>query len=289
MLNSSIYKNDWTLMILTHTNDESFYKSQLEQYNFNNLIINIPEHNNYLNKTFIASDFAEKNNIPYMMKCDNDIFFKGETLDYMIDNLHLLESNNYLTLGPVLSSGIPCIEYFKEQFLDKETSDNLDKLFLKTAFYNRDGATYDFLNKHTINETKWDKDEFFKSVKLMNHHYKGIHPIRINEESLQYLNEYIIKNKNKFFENNDKSIIYDNTSPYLCNSIYCIKSDTYKKILSDGSLFVDSFDEVPLNKYAWKNNMGHLFVKNGFAIHMYYNWKSNHLNYEINFCNKFFS
>jgi len=288
LLNKSCQKNKWQLMILTHADDELFYKLHLEKYDINTTIIKVSEYNNYLNKIFVASDFAKKNNIPYMMKCDNDIFLRGETLDYMINNLHFLENNNHLTMGPVLSSGIPGIEYFKEYFLDAETNEKMNNLFLKTVFYNRDGATYDFLNQYTINSNIWDKDAFFNSVKSMNHHYKGIHPIRINEESLQYLNEYIIKNKDKFYQNHELSVIQNDNSPYLCNSIYCIKTDTYIKILNDTSLYVDSFDEVPLNKYAWMNNMNHLFIKNGFAIHMYYNWKNNHLLYENNFCDRFF-
>jgi hypothetical protein len=223
------------------------------------------------------------------MKCDNDLFLKAETLDFTIDNLYLLESNKHLTIGPVLTSGIPGIEYFKEEFLDIESQKQLEKLFLQTNFYNRDGATYDFLNEHTINANEWNKDNFFAGVKSMNHHYKGIHPIRINESSLQYLNEYIINNKERFLQKNELSIIETDDSPYLCDSIFCIKRETYKEILSDSSLFVDDFDEVPLNKYAWKHNMNHLFVKNGFAIHMYYNWKNNHFVYEQDFCRRFFS
>lgn len=289
MLNSSTKKNLWKLMILTHKNDSDFYNSHLCKFDMDYLISNVPEHNNYMNKVHTANNFAEKNNIPYMMKCDNDIFLKAETLDYIIDNLHLLENSNHLTIGPVLSSGIPGIEYFKEQFLDTKANEILNNMFLKTKFYNRDGATYDFLNNHTLSSSTWNKDDFFRSVKSMNHHYKGIHPIRINEMSLQFLNEYIISNKDQFNKNHDLSIINNDNSPYLCNSIYCIKTDTYKKIINDRSLFVDPFDEVPLNKYAWNNSMNHLFVRNGFAIHMYYNWKSNHLAYEEIFCNKFFS
>ena len=38
-----------------------------------------------------------------------------------------------------------------------------------------------------LHTTEWNKDVFFNNVKSMDHHYKGIHPIRINEESLQFL------------------------------------------------------------------------------------------------------
>ena len=289
MLNESQKKDQWKLLILTHTNDESFYIDNLKNYDIAYQVNNIQQDNNYLRKTFFAGSFAETNNFPYVMKCDNDIFIKGQTLDYMIDNLYLLENNTHLTIGPVLTSGIPGIEYFKEEFLDNEAQKQLENLFLQSNFYNRDGATYDFLNQHTINAREWKKSEYFESVKNMNHYYKGIHPIRINELSLQFLNEYIIKNKQRFLQNNELSIIENDKSPYLCNSIFCIKTEIYKTILLDKSLYVDSFDEVPLNKYAWKNNMNHLFVKNGFAIHMYYNWKNNHIEYEKDFCNQFFN
>ena len=161
-------------------------------------------------------------------------------------------------------------------------------MFLKTNFYNRDGAVYEFLNKHTLNASKWNKDAFFESVKFMNHHYKGIHPIRMNIESLNFLNNYIIQNKNRFMKDNELSIIDNDNSPYLCNSIFCIKTETYKSIITDNTLYVDPFEEVPLNKYSWRHNMNHLFVKNGYAIHMYYNWSNNHIDSEKQFCEGFF-
>jgi len=289
MLNESSKKNQWKILILTHTHDENFYIEQLNNYDINYDVTNVPADNNYIRKVIYAAKYAKTNNIPYVMKCDNDLFVKAQTLDFMIDNLHLLENDRHLTIGPVLTSGIPGIEYFKEEFLDTDAQKKIEELFLQTTFYNRDGATYDFLNKHTINAKDWNKDNFFQSVTSMNHHYKGIHPIRINEPSLQFLNDYIINNKERFLQNNELSIIDNDQSPYLCDSIFCIKTETYTKILHDNSLYVDSFDEVPLNKYAWKNNMNHLFVKNGFAIHMYYNWKNNHIAYEEEFCRRFFS
>ena len=43
--------------------------------------------------------------------------------------------------------------------------------------YNYEGGEYDFFN----------------DVKYMNHHYKGVHPIRFNEESIYYINILGIK------------------------------------------------------------------------------------------------
>jgi len=288
MLNKSKKKKLWKLLILTHTNDIDFYKKILETTDINSDYYNIDPNYNYLNKVKYAINYAENENFSYMMKCDNDIFLKSQTLDFIIDNLHLLNNNENLTLGPVLTSGIPGIEYFKEQFLDNETNLELNNLFLTTTFYDRDGVNYSILNKHSLEKTIWDKNEYFNSVKNLQHHYKGIHPIRINEQSLNFLNDYIVKNKDRFLMDYNLEIIENDNSPYLCNSIFAIRTDIYKTIVNDNHLYVDDFDEVPLNKYCWNNNMKHLFVKNGFAIHMYYNWRNNHIQDEKIFCNNFF-
>lgn len=289
MLNASSKKDLWKLLIATHTCDNNFYIEELNKYDINYDIVNVPTDNNYLRKVKYSANYANQNNFPYVMKCDNDIFLKAQTLDYMIDNLSFLENGKHLTIGPTLTSGIPGIEYFKDSFLDNEAKLNIEKLFLKTSFYNRDGAVYEELNKNTIYASEWNKNDYFNHVKSLEHHYKGVHPIRVNEESLQFLNNYIINNKDKFLENNELDIINDDNSPYLCNSIFCIKTDTYISIISNDYLYVDNFEEVPLNKYAWNNNMNHLFIKNGYAIHMYYNWKPNHIDYEEEFCRKFFT
>jgi hypothetical protein len=289
MLKDSKYKHLWTLLILTHTNDIDFYKQQLEHTNIIVDYKNIDYDNNYLKKVNFALQYAENNNIDFMMKCDNDIFLKAQTLDFMIENLELLNNSNNLTLGPTLTSGIPGIEYFKEQFLDDNAKNEIEKLFLQTNFYDRDGVNYSLLNQHSLDSKAWNKEVFFNGVRGIDHYYKGIHPIRINESSLQFLNDYIVQNKDRILMDYDLKIIDDDHSPYLCNSIFCIRTDIYGRIVRDNTLYVDGFEEVPLNKYCWKNNMKHLFVKNGFAIHMYYNWKYNHIQDEINFCHKFFN
>jgi len=290
MLNKSNKKAEWKLLVITSGYDEHFYAEQLKDFpeiQFDTFRVDF--HNNYLKKAHYAVHYAETFGFPYLMKCDNDLFVKPEVLDYMVDNLSILDNSRNLTLGPVLTSGIPGIEYFKEQFLETDAQEEMEKMFLNTVFKNEYGADYSFLNKHTLLSTNWNKNDFFESVFRMDHHYKGIHPIRVNQDAIHFLNEYIIENKTRFLEPCKMDLVFDNFSPYLCNSIFCIKTDMYKTIINDDSLFVDGFDEVPLNKYAWKNRLNHVFVKNGFAIHMYYNWTPNYVEYEKQFCEKFFS
>jgi hypothetical protein len=117
-----------------------------------------------MKKAHYAVHYAEKFGFPYLMKCDNDLFIKAEVLDYMVDNLSILDNSRNLTLGPTLTSGIPGVEYFKEQFFDKEAQDKIDAMFLKSVFKNEYGADYTFLNKHTLGSTYWNMLDFFVSV-----------------------------------------------------------------------------------------------------------------------------
>jgi len=288
LIDQSAKKADWKILILGHDDDVCFYNNILKQSSFNYESFNFPQEDNYMEKVRFAVRFAKRAGIPYMMKCDNDLFFRGRTLDYMIDNLELLQDTSNLTLGPTLSSGIPTVEYFMNQFLDDNDRLELQKKFIKTPIEDIWGATFVHLNEYTIQATSWNGSAFFDSVKDTTHYYKGIHPVRVNIDAITFLNQIVIRNKSKFYEDRDLSIVRDKKSPYLCNSIFCIRTDIYDIVLSDKSLFVDSFDEVPLNKYAWKIGAAHLFVKNGFGLHMYYNTVPDNRTYEQEFCNSFF-
>ncbi len=289
LLNLSLNKDKWLLCILTHDSDGEFYQNIMKNTDILYKIAKVQNNNNYMIKVSVASNLAKYLNIPYIMKCDNDILLSAHVLDYMINNLNVLETDKYLTLGPSLSSGIPSVEYFRKSFLNAGENLHLESLFKQTRFYDRDGAIYSNLNKYTLNSEKWIPADFFMEVKKSNHHYKGVHPIRFNEESIKYINKCIIQKKDLIFSKSDYSIIEDVSSPYLCDSIFCIKTERYIELLNDKTLFVDEFDEVPLNKYAWKNKMGHLFVNNGNAIHINYNWNTNIQQYEYEFIQQLFN
>jgi hypothetical protein len=288
LLNESNQQNDWKLIVLTHDDNLDFYRNILASTTITYDVFNFNSHQNYLEKVRFAIQYAKQYSFPYMMKCDNDLFYRGRTLDYMMNHLELLENPANLTLGPLLSSGIPCIEYFMNDFLNESDRTILQQKLLETRMEDLWGATYNHLNKYTIEASSWNGKAFFQAVQQNSHHYKGIHPIRVNLDAIKYLNQCIIQNKDEFYKDNDLSIIYDSTSPYLCNSVFCIKTSIYESIVYDSSLYVDPFDEVPLNKYAWKMGMSHLFVKNGYGLHMYYNTVPNNRAYEKEFCDSFF-
>jgi hypothetical protein len=291
LLNVSARKGSWTLMVLTHGKDASFYVQTLQQHpSIAYSVVPFPEHNNYVKKLAHGISFAEQYGIPYVMKCDNDVFLTPSVLDYMVDNLHVLEDSQHLTLGPTVSSGIPGVEYFKDTIMHPEARRELEALFMKTCF--RDafhGADYAVLNRHTLGAARWDKDAFFEGVRRLATPFKGIHPIRVNDEALRYLNTYIVRHRADVMRPRSMRVLDSDNSAYLCNTVFCIKPSVYKEVLSDPSLHQDGYDEVALNQYACKHNKKHLFVENGVAIHMYYNWNTNYIALEKQFCKAFFS
>jgi hypothetical protein len=287
LLNYSKHKEHFKLLILTHTNDTLFYNNNLSHTNINFDIVQVEHNDNYMKKIETAVQYAETNNYEYMMKCDNDIFIHGNLIDYFIENLHLLKDSKNLTLGPILSTGIPSVDLFIDQFCNDSEKEYLYKLCKNTKFEFTCHVDYSPLNQFTINSETWNLDNFYEGVKQLNHYYKGIHPVRVNFQLLDEINKIIIREKDKIFNSGDFSTI-SLKRPYLCNSIFCINRDVYKSIINDKSLFVDPFEEVPLNKYAQNNNLNHLFVNNGFALHLIYNWFNNNLSYEQDFCKFFF-
>lgn len=291
LVDASTRKKEWTLMVLTHGKDASFYVEWLKRYpSITYGVFPFPKRNNYRTKLCHGISFATQHGIPYVMKCDNDIFLTPTVLDYMIDNLHALEGDNHLTLGPTVSSGIPGVEHFKDTVMHPQARRTLEEMFLKTEFKdNFKGADYAALNRHTLYASQWNKTAFFDEVRRLHTNLKGIHPIRVNDEALNFLNAYIVKHKAEVMQPRSMSLIGCDKVAYLCNSVFCIKTSVYGKVLSDPTLLNDGYDEVALNQYAWKNDSKHLFVQNGVAIHMYYNWNANCIALEKQFCTAFFA
>ena len=54
---------------------------------------------------------------------------------------------------------------------------------------------------------------------------------------------------------------------------FLISTYNYNKLINIDNLIIDGCDEVPLNRYSWNNNIKHLIINNGYAIHITYNWR----------------
>lgn len=287
-ITSSKYKHMIKLLILTNPDDDlTKYTNQFEGKDMDTTMIVLSTDNNYMRKVDCAIEFAELYHLPYLMKHDNDLLCSPYLYDFLFENLQLLDDPKNLVLTPTLTSGIPTVEQFIQDFLTKEEQMIMYTLFLQHRFGPLWGADFTPLNQHTVDAQYWNPYEFFKGVKNIPHHYLGVHPVRLYDKAIFVLNEFVLRHKKELFEKRDFKFVYDNFCPYFCNSIYLIKRDIYKTINTSPELSVDAFDEVPLNKYRDKHNLNIVYTQNGAAVHIIYNCIPHHELYERLFMNKF--
>jgi len=208
--------------------------------------------------------------IKYSCSMDDDILINNYLWDYMIENIEILDEDKNLFLAPLISNGIPSVDEFIEDFMNDDNKKEMYDIFKNKKMENMWGATYTSLNKHTIESSEWNHLNFYEEVSRINHYYKGIHPVRPSYPAQMKLAEIIMSNYTKFEEKGEYKLDFMKR-PYFCNSFYFIRTDVWKKIILDPSLFVDPYDEVPLNLYKDRHDLNMVFIRNGFCIHMAYN------------------
>ena len=250
-------------VLATHDND---WENKCDSLGIEYTIHVINSHHNYLNKIRIAISTDTE----YSVKLDEDCFINNYVWDYLIENVDTLNNYDILTLSPTMSNNIPSCDFFISDFIDDfSVRDIVYNHFLNRPMPNGLwGVDYTPLNQFTINAIEWDYNKFYEGLNLLNTNTKGIHPLRISYEAQMEINNYILKNIDKFSSNNNYEL-FEINSPYFTNSMFFIKTSEWVKILSQPT--VDAYDEIALNKYKRDNNKKFLFVKNGFGIHPMFN------------------
>ena len=224
--------------------------------------------NNYMDKIMFATDQHHE----FSIKHDEDIFMVAESWDRLFSLADTLDDTNLCATG-VISNGIPTVELFLENHTPK-IKEELYADFCKISV----GTTLSWLKTNcdysSLDEqySHWDSDYFYKKVKNFNHYYKGIHPVRCNLPCVKKINDYILKNFDTVMTPKDTGILKTTKYPYFCNSLFLIRTEEWKTIIHDVSLYVDGFDEVPLNKYLERTGKS-LVIDTGIPIiHTMYNW-----------------
>jgi len=239
---------------------KSLLKDKVSFYYFD------PKHMlNYMMKVVFAINQGHE----YSIKHDEDCFMVADAWDKFFKNIEDMQDDDLITTG-ALSTGIPTVE----MFLNNHTPEIKNDLYtmFNNIKLNYHGADYTSLNKQ---REFWSSEEFYTDVKNFDHFYKGIHPVRVSFECQKKINDYVVDNFELTMKLKDKEIIKDkNIFPYYCNSIFGIKTENWKKIVSSKELFVDNFDEVPLNRFRIQNNMNIIFDTGIPIIHTMYNWCS---------------
>ena len=225
--------------------------------------------NNYLDKIMFATDQHHE----FSIKHDEDVFMVSESWDRLFSLADTLDDTNLCATG-VISNGIPTVELFLENHTPK-IKEELYADFCKISV----GTTLSWLATNcdysSLDEqySHWDSEYFYKKLKNFNHYYKGIHPVRCSLPCVKKINDYILKNFDTVMTPKDTGIVKDSSIyPYFCNGVMIIRTEEWKTIIHDVSLYVDGFEEVPLNKYRDRNGKS-LVIDTGIPIiHTMYNW-----------------
>jgi hypothetical protein len=226
---------------------------------------------NYTDKIAWATKQPEE----YSVKLDEDVFVNGHVWDYMIENVDCLQNPSNFVVLPLLSNGIPSVDLFAEDFLDKDELKELYSRFVQFKHPNRWNFNYEDLNS-----SEWDWRAYMEKVRAFNTPVKGIHPVRMHGPSQYYINEMVLKHVDQF--RGCGGMRLDPMSiAYFCNSFFLIRTEVWKSIFEDEDRrwvgkdklggWAYTFDEVPMNHYMREHDMNAVFIRNGFAVHTMYN------------------
>jgi hypothetical protein len=133
------------------------------------------------------------------------------------------------------------------------------------------GNNYERLNQQIADRDTWDESAYWDDVNALGYDYRGIHPVRLDVWYSNYINQKILGNYQSFLKQPVSNDFISLDNRYFCNSFFCIQYERYQDIWSDKSLFVDPFDEVPINRYAALNHLNICFVEKSLAVHIIYN------------------
>lgn len=226
--------------------------------------------NTYLKKV----DVASKVKTAMVSKIDEDIFLTTENWHKLLTDSFNFKMEDEGILAPLISSGVPSVEYFLDNFLGESEVNSLREKFSKFVFVDAWGVDFSSLQG---SYSSIEYSSFFNTVSKLNHYYKGVHPIRFSSDCQEELLNSIKYSKSWLLPIHSKGFILDNISPYFCNSFFITKTKTYKAIfdgINNGEYFNDGFEEVGLNQFLDRRSRPLYFNHGVAAIHPSY-WTAN--------------
>jgi hypothetical protein len=227
---------------------------------------NVLSNKRYLGKSVIVGNSKS----PLSMKIDEDIFLTVANWEkFLVDSFNFDIGNS--VLAPTVSSGIPGVEKFISNFLPQQLGEEYRAAFREISIPNAWGADYSGLRE--VYDPQ-NFEIFFAHVAKVNHHYKGVHPIRFDASIQAKLISDLFVHRSWETPISNKGFEKLEWSPYFCNSIFIIATKTYKDVvigINKGEFFNDGFDEVALNQYLNLSGRNVYFNAGVAAIHPSYN------------------
>jgi len=284
------------LCVYCHENDSKLWEELLYEVVVEGIdvtLANMPS-DAYEHKMQVASQTTAE----YFCKWDDDVFINRHVWDYMVENISILEDPSVSVIAPTLSNGMPTTELFIKDFLTKEETALVHKIFLKDNIDSQIfGCNYESIHKLVTTLSKWDGEEYWKAVDQINPikdriglpwYYsivKGVHPARFSYDYNMFAAKHAVANK-ELVLNSSEFYLTKYITPYFCNNLFIAKTDFY---LEAQKLFFDHWDEGQLTMYANQIDKSPIYVGNCYGIHMAYGCTVNQKEIEQYYLDNLFS
>lgn len=280
-------KSKVKLVIYCNTEMESVWNDFITKYSdrYIDVFLAIMPNDEYIGKV----NLALQTECEYSCKWDDDCFINRYVWDYMIENVDILQSDNYSVICPTLSNGIPTVDFLLNDIVPEYIREKSYSIFLEDSVLPSIwGFDYNLARDNIKSMSRWDYENHWKFVNDTYSHIKypmGIHPARFSYNYNKLIAEYICSNPNLAISSSEFYLETEFKTPYFCNNIFIAKTDFYKK---SQTLFFDHWDEGQLNDLGKMKNMNPIFVRNCFGIHMAYGCTTNQKEIERYYIDNFY-
>lgn len=203
---------------------------------------------------------ASSSDCEFSISCDEDCLCPTYSWKQLIDSRKFL-NDEVCCVMPNISNGIPSFDEFLDSNL-KHLSEKYYTLLKDVYLGNIWGVNYHDLNGWS------DIDDFYNRVCVINHFYKGIHPIRLSRNIQIELLKDISENLNDILSEKPFEVKIC-SRPYMCNNMFIMRTSEWANAIQNFSR--DPFDEVSINIYREHNNKKYLIIKSANVVHPFYN------------------
>jgi hypothetical protein len=230
-------------------------------------------HSSYGAKVAFAISYAKKNDFEFILKYDEDIALLPKSWKRLTKVSPSKIEDDVLLITPSLSTGIPSWKYFLEHPAGLEAKnlvgDILNKAKMPDFMWGVDYSSISKINKEGV----WAEDEYELAVRQLSTRYRGFHPIRFSAEACAIIAENSIKKLNEFLADNNGPMnekSYIESRDYLCNNLFLIRTKDYSKLIRNSSIFLDPFDELPINYLFQYGQKKYLIDTEAIGFHYLY-------------------
>lgn len=267
-----------SLHIYINKDEEDKWVSELTNPKYSNvdIVIQCMNDDDYITKVKLAQQTESK----YSCKWDDDVFINSYIWDYMIENINILDEKNVSAFIPTIQNGIPTVDFFIEDFLDKKDTEYVHSIFLEEGIKKNIGiwgCDYSKVQKYIESNDKWNYQEYWNFIDKFNpienirlprymELAKAVHPARFSYTYNKFICDKLIKNTDMMFNKKDYNMMHHNTV-YFCNNLTFVKTDFWIESLP---VFTDGWDEGQMNVYSLSKNMHPVYVRNACGVHMAY-------------------